>query len=172
MRYVALLRAINVGGHTVKMDRLRGIFEAAGMSDVATFIASGNVIFESRAKAPSLEKKLQVALEAALGYAVAAFIRTPAELAVAGAHKEIDGALYVGFCHAVIDAAAKQKLIALQTATDTFEVKGREFYWLAKAGMGQSKITGAQLERALGMPTTMRNITTVRNLAEKFAVAS
>ncbi len=43
--YVAFLRAINVGGHNVKMEVLRALFEAQGYADVATFIASGNVIF-------------------------------------------------------------------------------------------------------------------------------
>jgi uncharacterized protein (DUF1697 family) len=49
-RYIAFLRAINVGGHTVKMDILRQQFEALGFSNVETFIASGNVIFETMAK--------------------------------------------------------------------------------------------------------------------------
>jgi len=46
-RYVALLRGINLGGHTVKMDRLKKLFEELGLKNVETFIASGNVIFES-----------------------------------------------------------------------------------------------------------------------------
>ncbi len=49
-KYVALLRAINVGGHTVKMDHLRRLFEALGFTNVETFIASGNVIFDSTSK--------------------------------------------------------------------------------------------------------------------------
>lgn len=46
-RYIALLRAINVGGHTVKMDRLRTLFAQVGLANVETFIASGNVIFDT-----------------------------------------------------------------------------------------------------------------------------
>jgi uncharacterized protein (DUF1697 family) len=46
-KYAAFLRATNLGGHTVKMDDLRRLFEAMGFSNVETFIASGNVIFES-----------------------------------------------------------------------------------------------------------------------------
>ncbi|HXW01123.1 MAG TPA: DUF1697 domain-containing protein, partial [Anaerolineae bacterium] len=49
-KYIAFLRAINVGGHTVKMDYLRRLFEEMGFSKVETFIASGNVIFEAVAK--------------------------------------------------------------------------------------------------------------------------
>jgi hypothetical protein len=48
-RYVAFLRAINVGGHVVKMDRLRTLFEGLGFANVSTFIASGNVVFDSTA---------------------------------------------------------------------------------------------------------------------------
>ena len=57
-KFVAFLRAINVGGHLVKMDELRGLFEALGFSNVETFIASGNVIFDSKAtNVKSLERK-------------------------------------------------------------------------------------------------------------------
>ena len=81
-RYIAFLRAINVGGHTVKMDVLRQHFEALGFSQVETFIASGNVVFETTAKnTRTLEKKIEQQLRAALGYEVATFIRTTAELA-------------------------------------------------------------------------------------------
>ena len=59
-RYFAFLRAINVGGHLVTMDRLRGVFESLGFSKVETFIASGNVIFESTSKsANSLQAKIE-----------------------------------------------------------------------------------------------------------------
>ena len=50
-RYIAFLRAINVGGHnTVKMDFLRQLFESLGFSNVETFIASGNIVFETTSK--------------------------------------------------------------------------------------------------------------------------
>jgi uncharacterized protein (DUF1697 family) len=45
-KHIAFLRAINVGGHTVKMDTLRQLFESLGFTNVETFLASGNVIFE------------------------------------------------------------------------------------------------------------------------------
>jgi len=52
-KFIAFLRAINVGGHVVKMDQLRRFFEALGFANVETFIASGNVIFESKSKDPA-----------------------------------------------------------------------------------------------------------------------
>ena len=57
-RYVAFLRAINVGGHTVKMDRLRALFAELGHGGVETFIASGNVIFEAAGGEAALEAAL------------------------------------------------------------------------------------------------------------------
>jgi len=80
-KYVAFLRAINVGGHTVKMDHLRLIFEAMGLKNVETFIASGNVIFDSTAKnSKALESKIEEFLQERLGYQVATFIRSTSEV--------------------------------------------------------------------------------------------
>ena len=80
-KYIAFLRAINVGGHTVKMDQLREVFEQCGFKNVETFIASGNVIFDSTSKNPkALEKKIEAALLKAFGYEVHTFLRTPGEL--------------------------------------------------------------------------------------------
>jgi uncharacterized protein (DUF1697 family) len=52
-RYIAFLRAINVGGHTVKMELLCRLFESFGYSNVETFISSGNVVLEKTLKVPS-----------------------------------------------------------------------------------------------------------------------
>src|SRR5688572_10594132 len=105
-KYVAFLRAINVGGHTVKMDALRRLFEALGFVNVETFIASGNVIFDSPSKdTKALEKKIESYLRETLGYEVATFIRTIAEVAAIADYKPFIDAelkaegntLYVGF---------------------------------------------------------------------------
>ena len=87
-RLIAFLRAINVGGHTVKMERLRALFTEVGLERVETFIASGNVIFEAEGARPeALEKQIEAHLQQALGYAVATFIRTPAELAAVSSYQ-------------------------------------------------------------------------------------
>ena len=81
-RYVAFLRAINVGGHTVKMDRLRALFEELKFANVETFIASGNVLFDSASKSTdAMETRIERHLEKALGYEVATFVRPLASLA-------------------------------------------------------------------------------------------
>jgi len=82
-RFIAFLRAINVGcGRTVKMRSLRQVFESLRFSKVATFIASGNVVFETRTKKTKmLEIKIEGALKDALGYEVRTFVRGETELA-------------------------------------------------------------------------------------------
>jgi len=172
--YIAFLRAINVGGHTVKMDNLRGLFEALGCADVETFIASGNVIFRSAAEdTRALEQQIEAYLRVSLGYEVATFVRTTAEVAGIAAYtpfpvEEIESnTLYIGFLQSAPGNAALARLAALRTPLDEFHVHGRELYWMCRTTMGQSAISGAQIERALGMPTTLRNVTTVRKLAAK-----
>ena len=71
--YVALLRAINITGRTIKMDRLRALFAELGLANVATFIASGNVLFDADGAAEALETRIEAHLQDALGYEVATF---------------------------------------------------------------------------------------------------
>jgi len=178
-RYIAFLRAINVGGRTVKMDRLRQLFVEAGFANAETFIASGNVVFDSPARATdALEKKIERALRDGLGYEVASFIRTPAELRTIVAHERIsDGTTdpgasrYVAFTRAAPSAQAREKLAGARSTIDDFVVEGREIYWISRGTMSQSPFSGATLEKILGMPATLRNVTTVRKLAEKYGGA-
>ena len=171
-RYIAFLRAINVGGRVVKMERLRVLFEALEFDRVETFIASGNVIFEAPGNAVALERAIQASLEKALGYTVGTFLRTPGELeqAIGGSpfKDETPGGLYVGFGSRAFSPVAGARMKALETDVDRFAVNGREVYWRGLNGLGQSKVTGAAVERALGAPVTFRSITTLRKLASKY----
>src|SRR5687768_14665573 len=82
IRYVALLRGINVGGHRmIKKDELQAIFEGCGLSDVRTVLASGNVVFSSESTSEkNLTETIEAALEEALGYPVDVMVRTVAYL--------------------------------------------------------------------------------------------
>jgi uncharacterized protein (DUF1697 family) len=174
-RLIAFLRAINVGGHTVTMARLREEFEALGLKDVATFIASGNVIFTSRsADLPALEKKIEARLRASLGYEVATFVRTDAEVAAIAAYKafkdsqvESAGAFCVGFLDRPLDAAAARGLMAFKTEIDDFHTNGREVYWLCKKRQSESTFNNVNMERKLKVRATFRGINTVARLAAK-----
>ena len=175
-RYIALLRGINVGGHRIKMDKLRGVFEELGVSEVSTFIASGNVIFTSRARDTSaLERKIESHLKKQLGYPVATFVRTPGnlqEIASAGSSIRTEEeapseSLYVIFLQAPADATLRKRLAGLEGAMDSFRVAGREIFWHIRGKLTDSAFFGGGLEKAMaGAPTTTRNMTTVRRLSE------
>lgn len=177
-KYIAFLRAINVGGHTVKMDRLRDLFAGLGFGNVETFIASGNVIFDSTSKSTgALERKIESCLREALGYEVATFVRSTAHLAEIAQHKPFPDSelnaeghtVYIGFMAAEPSDAAKAKLLSLATKVDDFHLNGREVYWLSRSKFSESEISGALLAKILGMPATLRNSTTVKKITAKYS---
>jgi uncharacterized protein (DUF1697 family) len=172
LKYAAFLRAINVGGHTVKMAALKKPFEALGLSNVETFIASGNVVFETRSKGGRpLEQAIEARLLKDLGYPVAAFVRSLPELSAVAARNPFRGPgenLYIGFLAGPPPAASTKALLALATATDQFAVEGREVYWRCQTRMSESPFSGARIEKTLGMPATLRNVTTVQRMAAKY----
>jgi uncharacterized protein (DUF1697 family) len=172
-RYIAFLRAINVGGHVVKMDELRRRFEGMSFTGVETFIASGNVVFESgEGDANALEGRIAAELRQAFGYEVATFLHTGVELAEAAAYPafpETEGvSVYVGFVGEGLDETARQKVMAFRTEVDEFAVHGREIYWQCRIRSSDSLFSLARLERSLGKQATFRNITTVKKMAEKY----
>ncbi|HEY2982304.1 MAG TPA: DUF1697 domain-containing protein [Anaerolineales bacterium] len=175
IRYVAFLRGINVGGHKIiKMEALRRTFESWGLSNVSTFIQSGNVIFDSnKVGAQALESKVASQLAVSLGYPVGIFLRTTRALAAIAAHPPFDMAetdiLYIAFLHARPTRAAQSALLALQNDVDELAVKGREAYWLRHRDLGESRLASNFLEKALGMPATARNMTSIRKIVEKYA---
>jgi len=173
-RYIAFLRAINAGGHTVKMAALRGLFEELELHNVETFIASGNVLFDSNVRSVGpLEERIETHLAQKLGYAVPTFIRTPAQLQAISTHQLAPRrrrratpytALYVGFLKGVPSRDATTALAALQNEVDAFDVTQREIYWSFATKLTESTVSGTLLERTLAMPVTFRNITTIRRL--------
>src|SRR5262249_38136649 len=148
-RYIAFLRAINVGGHIVKMEQLRKHFASLGFEDVETFIASGNVIFKSRSTAPAtLERRIEACLEEKLGYEVKTFLRTDDEVAAIAAYRAFEPAhiaaarsFNVGFLTSALDKMAITRVKGFTSPTDDFHVNGRELYWLCGTGQAESKFS-------------------------------
>jgi uncharacterized protein (DUF1697 family) len=175
-RYTAFLRAINVGGHIVKMAELKRLFESLGFSKVETFIASGNVIFETRVtNTAALEKKIEKVLEKALGYEVATFLRSDDEVkaiaeyeAFAAADVATASAHCVIFLSGAPDADGRKRIKALSSDADAFHVNGRELYWLSRLKQSESKFSNALLERTLKQRSTARGVKTVRKLAARY----
>lgn len=178
-RRFALLRAINVGGHTVTMETLRSLFEALGFKGVETFIASGNVIFESPARdTTALQQRIEGHLRKSLGYEVKTFIRTESEIAAISRYQPFSAAqlrsaaaLNVAFLDAPLKAAAKKALMAKKTALDDFHVRGREAYWLCKKKQSESTFFKVGFEKVLGVPVTVRGMNTIARLAARYAGA-
>lgn len=177
-RFVAFLRAINVGGHIVKMEQLRRSFEVLGLTGVETFIASGNVIFDGgRHGEETLRKRIERRLEEDLGYAVPTFLRSEAQLQriaefepfAPSKFRTPESRLFIAFLAAELRADAEQALLQLATATDEFRVHGRDVYWLCHVRSTESEFSGAKLEKAVRAATTLRNINTVKRLAAKLA---
>jgi uncharacterized protein (DUF1697 family) len=175
-RYFAFLRAINVGGHNVKMDDLRELFEAMEFTNVETFIASGNVIFHARARnGTALERKIEKHLSASLGYEVATFLRTDNELMEIARYKpfsdsdrESATALNIGFVNAPLSGEVEKALMALVTEIDQFHVHNREIYWLTRMKQSDSTFSNAVFERLLKGKATFRSVNTVQRLADKY----
>lgn len=170
-RYAAFLRAMNVGGRTVKMEQLRTVFEGLRLKDVRTVINSGNVLFTSGAKDEvALERKIERALADALGYEVVTFLRSAAEIAPIANREPFPDApekdlVQVGFLKTKPTAAVRRAVEALATDKDELQVVGRELHWHVRGRTMDSLIKPNVLGKVLGGPATLRNTTTVRRIA-------
>ncbi len=177
-QYVAFLRAINVGGHTVTKDRLIAIFESLGLTQVETFIASGNVIFATgKVARATLEKKIATALEQKLGYEVATFLRTDEEIAEILKAQPFSQKMFstaaaynIGFLHNELDSGQQKKLVAFRTEIDELAAVGREVHWLCRKKQSESTFNGGKLERALGLKVTFRSQSSLTKLAAKLGL--
>ena len=178
-RYVAFLRAVNIGGRIVKMDHLKRLFETMGFTAVETFIASGNVIFESRSgNRGALEKKIEAELKLALGYEVSTFVRTCGELAAVASYApfaeamlEQAAAFNVAFIGAEVEPKRRDAFLALQNEIHDFHVRGLEVYWLSKVKQSDSRFKTNDFERVLGVKMTLRGINTVRRMADRWGAS-
>lgn len=170
MKYVALLRGINLGGkRKVAMADLVGCFTDGGCGDVRTYIQSGNVVFTSPVRsATKLAGALEGHIKEATGLDVPVVLRTAKEMAGVVAANPFPDAepakLLVGFLAAAPPAAAVQALERAVTAREGFVVHGREIYLDLPDGIGRSKAPLA-LDK-IPVPVTARNWRTVTKLAE------
>ena len=176
-QFFAFLRAINAGPRrVVRMSVLRQTFGSLGFSRVATFLGSGNLVFETRAKdVERLEKKIEGGLRQALGYSVPVFIRTHAELKEVAAFEPFDRPAIAGADVNIVllahnlDEKDRAKLMALATATDGFRVRGREIYWWRRKKPGTSLFLTVPLAKVLTEPFTIRSTNTIRKLVAKYS---
>ncbi|ASY55672.1 DUF1697 domain-containing protein [Sinorhizobium sp. CCBAU 05631] len=166
--YVALLRAVNVGGTaTLPMAELKALCEGLGFADVKTYIQSGNVLFRSELAEGKVQTRLEEALTVKMGKTPGVILRSRRDLEAIVAKAPFPDAkpnfLLVTFLPEAPAADAFDKLVA----PDGEEVKidGREIYIHYPNGSGRSKLKLPALKSG-----TARNLNTVCELAELAAV--
>lgn len=176
-RAAAFLRAVNVGGRTVTMERLRELLAGQGLGRIETVLASGNLLFDLPPEgAATVERRIESRLRKELGYEVATFVRTAAEIEAIAHREPFGGAaagevhgVYVAFLPAEPDGESRRAVESASTADDLLRVVGREVYWLCRTRFSDSPLSGPKLEKLLGQPATVRNLTTVRKVATRLA---
>jgi uncharacterized protein (DUF1697 family) len=163
-RYIALLRAVNVAGTgKLPMADLKALCQEAGFARVETYIASGNVVFESKAAAAKVKSELEARLLAYAGKPVGVTVRTAREMqAVLNANPFPDGEPNLT-CAIFLDSSDPRD--ALEHVTGRGDEKlilgDREIFVCYPSGMGRSK-----LKIPAAKAGTARNMNTVAKLAE------
>jgi uncharacterized protein (DUF1697 family) len=175
-RYVAFLRGMNLGGRRIKNEELRRHFEEMGFEEVATFRASGNVVFANpkREGEAKLARRVEAELDARLGYDVPVFLRSIEEVAAIAAQEPFDpklvakskGKLQVSLLMERPSAAARKKVLRLATDDDLLAVDGRELYWLPSGGLLDSDLDLEAIARLIGIDTR-RTMGTIEQIAAK-----
>ena len=177
-RYVAFLRGMNLGNRRIKNPELVAHFEAIGLEDVATFRASGNVVFVDPAgEAESkLRMRLEAELEERLGYDVAVFLRGAEEVAAIAAREPFrrrrrpprsKGRPQVVLLGRKPSAKAKKAVLDLAPEGDLMVIEGRELHWLPTVGLSETELDTKALDAALGKGTT-RTAGTIEQIAAKY----
>lgn len=162
--FIALLRAVNVGGTgKLPMTELKALCEAAGFTNVRTYIASGNVVFDSDLTEKAVSKKLAASLDAYAGKPVGVMVRTGQEMAaVLKGNPFKDGAPNLTFAIFLDAAPPLDALDTIRGQQDELLALGaREIYVTYPGGSGASK-----LKIPAAATGTARNMNTIAKLAE------
>ena len=170
-RFIALLRAVNVGGRRLPMAELRAVCAALGWEAVATYIQSGNVVFSAAGRPEGFEAQLEKAIAERFGLEVPVIVRTAAQWAGYRAANPFPQAardapnrlqLLVSKRPPKQDAAAK--LMERAQAGEAVAAAGGALWFHFPEGIARSKLTPALIDRACGSPSTGRNWRTVLHL--------
>ena len=172
-KYIAFLRAINVGGNTIiKMADLKQIFESLGLENVQTYIQSGNVIFESDSEETVfLENQIESRVEQVTGFKTKLFVRTIREVQDIAKKSPFTAkeneTVHIAFLKEKPDKKHQEVLLTFQSDADDFAIKGREVYNLRR-DREKSIFSNNFIEKILKLPGTTRNMTVIKKIAEKY----
>ena len=172
-RHVVLLRGINIGPRNrVAMPALREALEEAGFADVQTYLQSGNVVVESRAKPETVRTKVEQLIRDRFGLEIAVVVRTRAELAAVvkrNPHAKVatnPKAYQVTFLEQKLPAKTVRELEQAAADGERVVVSGREVYAWHPQTIARSKLWSKLAGQGLGVTATSRNWTTVEALLE------
>jgi uncharacterized protein (DUF1697 family) len=168
MRWVALLRAVNLGARNkVPMAQLRERLEAAGYEGVRTYIASGNVLLEGPPGRAALGMALERLVADSFGVATTAILRKPRELAATLAAHPFGADTSETYVAVLAERPVKTAAARLEeTGGGRVVLAGAEVYLRLPRGVHSSGLSVARVESLLGVPATLRNWRTVVALAE------
>ena len=170
MRYVALLRGVNVGGgNKVPMAALRAACADLGWKNVRTYIASGNLIFDSDGDRPALARDLQGLMREKMGVDVPVLVLSGEELrrVLSGCPFEVQDGKHLHCAFHWLDASLDQDLYeSLKIPSEAIKVDGKIAWIHTPEGFGRSKLA-EKLGKVLSQREyTARNLNTVRKLVE------
>lgn len=175
MRYVAFLRAINLGARRkFPMAELRDCLTAAGYADVATHIQTGNVLLSSPARSRrQVEAELERLFAENRGFEVPTIVVTPEELrSVYDAAAELEPVpdghrRYVTFLKEEPAAEVAAELDGWNLDGERARVAGRAVHWVIPGPTQAARLSNARIEKLLGVATT-RDLKVVRTLADRW----
>jgi uncharacterized protein (DUF1697 family) len=172
-RFVALLRAVNVGARSLPMTELRALCAELGWREVRTYIQSGNVVFEARGAPADLESALEQAIQQRFGYWSDAMVRAgEAWQALLATNPLPDvgqaepSRVLVGIAKRPVLPSAAETIAAKAVAGERVLLAGGALWFHYPAGVGTSKLSPALIDRAAGSPVTARNWRTMLALAQ------
>jgi uncharacterized protein (DUF1697 family) len=169
-QYLALVRGINVGGIVLKMTDLKSLLEKIGLTNIRTYIQSGNVVFESKERdVHALEKIVMDAILRDKHISVAVNVKTRAQLEkIAAAHpfasKGNDKTLYVTVLNSKPAKPRIDEFMGGDYAPDCFVIRNDIVYGCYPQGYGKSKFTNNYIESKLQVSGTTRNWNTIQKL--------
>jgi len=169
--YVAMLRGVNVGTNSLKMEWLRKACTDAGLDKVRTYVQSGNVVFASRLGAAKLAPMLKTMIDAQTRLPVTVVVRSAADMAdIVKANpflksKDIDvSKLHVTFLAKKPLKPSTERLDALAGSRDEYHLAGQEIYLHCPINYGETKLSNTAIEKVLAVGATTRNWKTVTTL--------
>jgi uncharacterized protein (DUF1697 family) len=174
MKYVALLRGINVGGHNkIKMDELRKMFVSIGFQNVKSYINSGNIIFDNRKTGPvKLVQKIEKGIENTFSLNIKVVVREMAaikDLVSENPFKDRmtgDRNLFIAFLSKGLSAENQQLLLSNNNEFEEFAILKQDVFCLSEKGFRDGLLGQKYIDKKLKTTATVRNWRTVNKILE------